>query len=214
MPSAARATTPATRPSPSRSRSSTATSWRTSIPDRSAAAVSFHEPGPAVDGADGQAAPEPVAPVGLVALALVHEPEAHAVPGEPADDVARVADERSRHRGIPAPQRHAAHVAEEVLLGVRLEIGVRQRLLGEQLAHVLQAAVGDADRPRGERRVAAGPRGVGLLEHEHAGAALAGGVRRGEAGVAGAGDDDVGSAHGSEDRRFSGSRSGRSPGPR
>ena len=159
-------------------------------------AVPVHEPGPAVHGADGQATPEPVAPVGLVALALVHEPEAHAVPGEPADDVARVADERAGHRGVAAAERHASHVAEEVLLGVRLQIGVRQRLLGEQLADVLEAAVGDADRPRGERRVPARPRGVGLLEHEHAGPALAGCVRRAQAGVAGAGDDDVGVAHG------------------
>jgi hypothetical protein len=158
-------------------------------------AVLRHEAGPAVDRADRQAAPEAVATACLEGLALVHEPQADAVPRQPGHDVAGVAHEDARHRLVAAAQRHAAHVGEELLLRVRREVRPGQRLLGEQLAHVLQPLVRDADRARGEGGVAARPGLVGLLEHEHASAALVRGVRGGQAGVAGAGDDDVPVGH-------------------
>jgi hypothetical protein len=131
----------------------------------------------------------------LVGLALVHEPEADAVAGEPADDVARVPGQDARHGLVAAPERDAAHVGEELLLRVRIEVGGRQRLLVEQLAHVLQSAVREPDRARREGGVPARPGRIGLLQHEHARAPLARRMGRGQAGVAGAGDDDVPGAH-------------------
>ena len=87
---------------------------------------------------------------------------------QPADASARVADEDARHRRVAAAQGHAAHVGEEVLRGVGVEVGVRQRLLGEELA--------TSSRPPWAMRIAPAVNAelppdharVGLLEHEHA----------------------------------------------
>ena len=82
---------------------------------RRGGAVLGHQPLAAVDRADREPAPEAPAPVDLVGLALVHEPEAQPLVAQPAHDAGRVADEDARHRLVAAPERDAPHVGEEVV---------------------------------------------------------------------------------------------------
>jgi hypothetical protein len=157
-------------------------------------AVLGHEPLAAVDRAEHEAAPEAVAAVDLVGLALVHEPEAHAALAQPVHRRPGVVDEDLRHRLVAAAERDAAHVGPELLGRVRVEVGARAQVVVEALgdpAQVVEPVVRDADRAGGEGRVAARPLEVGLLEHEHAAPALARRMGGGHAGVAGAHHDDV-----------------------
>jgi hypothetical protein len=107
---------------------------------------------------------------------------------QPAERVARVADQDLRHRRIAAPERDAADVGEELVGRVRVEVRTGGEIVVdavEDAAEVVEAPVRDADRPRGEGRVAARPRLVGLLEDDDAASALTRGVGGGQAGVAG-----------------------------
>ena len=147
----------------------------------------------AVDRSDRQPAPEPVAPAGLVGLALVQQPEADAAAGHPAQHVARVAGEHARHRDVAAPERDPRHVGHELVGGVGREVGDRQALVvADEVAQVVEPAVREPHRARGEGRVAARPRPRGLLQHEHPRAPLARGVGRAHAGVAGSHHDHIG----------------------
>ena len=155
-------------------------------------AVLRHQPVATVDGADREAAPEPLAPVDLVGLPLVHEPEAQALAAQPAHGIGRVAGQHARHRLVAAPERDAPEVGGEVLGAVRVEVGGREPLVRlDDVQHVLEPVVRKSDRTGGEGGVAARPRLVGLLEHEHTRPPLARGVRRAQAGVARAGHDHV-----------------------
>ena len=153
-----------------------------------------HQALAAVDGPERKAAPEAVAALDDERLALVHEPEAQAAIAQPADRRAGVLHEDPRHLGVPAAERHPAQVAEEVLRGVGRQVGgggqgVVDAL--DEVAQVVEPAVRKADGAGREGRVAARPLGVGLLEHEHAAAALARGVRGRQPRVAGSRHDDV-----------------------
>ena len=96
--------------------------------------------------------------------------------------------------GVGAVLGDAAHVVEELLLGVGAEIGVLDLLVGQvghQPPEVLDAVVDAAEGAGGEAAVAAG---FGLrrpLEHEHRDLALGRGERRAEGGVAGADHHDI-----------------------
>ena len=153
-----------------------------------------HQPLAAIDRADREPAPEAPPAVDLVGLALVHQAEAQPLVAQPAHHGRRIADEDARHRLVTPPERHATHVGEEVVLRVRVEVGRGGQLVVDALddvADVVEPAVSEADGARRERGVAARPRLVGLLEHEHAAAALARGVGGAHAGVAGARHDHV-----------------------
>ena len=153
-----------------------------------------HQPLAAVDRAQREPAPEALAPVDLVGLALVHEAEPQPLVAQPAHDAGRVPDEDARHRLVAPPEGDAPHVGEEVVLRVGVEVGRGGTLVVDALddiAHILEPAVREADGARRERRVAARPLLVGLLEHEHAAATLARGVRGAHAGVARARHDHV-----------------------
>jgi hypothetical protein len=118
---------------------------------------------------------------------------------QPAERVARVADQDLRHRRIAAPERDAADVGEELVGRVRVEVRTGGEIVVdavEDAAEVVEAPVRDADRPRGEGRVAARPRLVGLLEDDDAASALTRGVGGGQAGVAGPDHDESGSSWG------------------
>ena len=126
----------------------------------------------AVDGADVQPAPEREAPVALVGLALVHQPEADAALGHPAQRRARVADQHARHLGVAAPERHARHVGREV-----------RRLYGGTSVAANRSSGSTRSRrssrppwtvriaPGGEGGVAARPLPRRLLQHQHRAAA-------------------------------------------
>ena len=152
-------------------------------------AVLGHQALAAVDRADRQPAPEPLAPVDLVGLALVHEPEAHALARAASARAARESPTRiARHRLVAAPERDPPHVGEEVLLGVRGEVGARGELVVDALddvAHVLEPAVGEADRARGEGRSCRPTTPASAFSSTStARSALARGVRGAQPGVA------------------------------
>ena len=199
-----RATTP-----PAHERRSPARRARTSMPARSAAARCWAiSPSPPSTDADREPAPEAVAAVLLVGLALVHEPEADAAPVQPAHGLAGVLGEDPRHRLVAAAEREPPQVGEEVVRGVRVEVGRRRaRSSSSRMSRRSSTpAVREADRARRERGVAARPRARRLLEHEHARAPLARGVRGAHAGVAGSDDDDVPRRCGDTRRRSPGNR--------
>ena len=147
----------------------------------------------AVHRAEREPAPEQEPAVALVGLPLVHQPPPDAALGEPLHHRAAVGDQELGHRRVVARGGQALHVPAVVLGRVRREIGDRQALVGlDQLADRVDPAVRDPERPRRVEGVAA--RGLlgRLLEDRHARAALGGGVRGAEPGVAAADDDQLG----------------------
>ena len=149
---------------------------------------------PAADRFHRQAAPELEHAADLVGLAAPDRHEAHALVAHPQHGGLAVLDQHLAQIGIGAVFGDAAHVVEELLLGVGAEVGLRHLLIrqvGHQLAQVLDAVIDAAEGAGGKAAVAAGLVLRRALEHQHRDALLGRSQGRAKRRIAAANDDDI-----------------------
>ena len=148
----------------------------------------------ATDGFCHQSAPETPYAADRERLAAVHEHPADAALTQPAHRWQGFFHQHIRQSCICQPFGHAHQVALKFGGAVapdvdRLDFGGGK--VGDQRADVLQAVVREAEGGAREVGIAAAQVLRRFLQDQHTRSRLAGGKRRAEGGIAGAGDDDV-----------------------
>src|SRR5690606_31843732 len=112
----------------------------------------------AAHGLHREAAPELEAPADFERLPAPGRGEAQALLAHPHHGLQAFLYQDFRQIGVAAVFGNARHVVEELVLRIGTEVGALDlfpREVGDHLLQVLDAVVGDAEKPRGEARVAA-----------------------------------------------------------
>src|SRR5882672_7888354 len=152
-----------------------------------------HQPRTAADRLQRQPAPELELPLDLERLPAPRGGETHAFLTHPKRGGETLLDQDLGQIGVAAVLGDTRHVVEELVGGIRAEVGALALLLRQvdQLREVVGAVVDDAQQPGGEARIPAGLVLRRALEHEHALRRLLRRQRGAQGGVAAADYDHV-----------------------